>query len=274
MNDSGTNGTNGTNGSNGSGNGHDDDEADIIHFPSLAERDRIRREKEEAEAAEEKAIRAAYKQRQKDNAQPFFNAGKIPVVTRFLFVAILIIHVVKSLILSDTQAYQLITLAGFTPGLFTGEEPWQWNALITPISYMFLHSDWMHIGFNSVMLLALGVFFEREFGAKNMILFFLACGILGAVFYLLINPFSVIPVIGASGAVSGLFGVVLLILHERGMMGTMGKYGPWPLIVIWMLMIVGFGMIGGGNVAWQAHLGGFLGGLLLLYLWRRGLIKL
>ena len=262
----------GTNGSshNGSGNGHDKDEdngKDVIEFPSLAQRDRIRKEKR----AEEEKIRAAYR---KQNKVPFFNVSKIPPATKILFGAIFAVHILTLIFLDNIGQFDLIRTAGFTPGTFTGEAPWQWSALATPFSYIFIHSDWMHIGFNSVMLLALGVFFEREFGTRRMVFFFLACGLLGAAFYLAINPFSTTPVVGASGSVSGLFGVTLLMMHERGAMGRMGRYGPWPLIAIWLFLIVGLGAFaGGGNVAWQAHLGGFLGGLFLLYLWRKKIIK-
>lgn len=241
------------------------DKGDIIKFPTLAERDRQRREKER----QEKAWRKEYK---KNTQVPFFNTAKIPPATRIFFAVFILVHLLSLFFLDDPGRYDLHLKAGFVPGVFTGESPWSWSALLTPLSYIFIHSGWMHVGFNGVMLLALGVFFEREFGTRRMVFFFFSCGLLGALFYFVLNPFSIVPVIGASGSISGLFAVTLLIMHERGLMGPMGRRGPWPLIGIWLLLIVGMGVLGGGNVAWQAHLGGFLGGLLLLYLWRKKLL--
>ncbi len=252
---------------NGSGNGHDKDEDDnVVRMPTLAERDRTRKEKEK----QEKTWRKEYK---KENSIPFFNTEKIPFLTRVLIALFLAVHLPLYLLLDAGDRLEIFYILGFVPAYYTGAEEWSWFALAGPFTHIFIHGGWMHLVFNAVMMLVMGMFMETTFGAKRMLIFFFVSGLVGALFYLLLNPFLTQPVIGASGSISGLFGVTFLILYERGMLGPMGKRGPLPLIVLWVVLISGMGMLA-GDVAWQAHLGGFLGGVGLYFAMRKGFIRI
>lgn len=252
------------NGSGAGGNGQDDK---IVRFPTLAERDRIEREKRQKEEEWQKAYRAQKKREQKAAQTPFFNTGRIPPLTGGLVLAIVVVHVALNLVISAPLRFDLFTTFGFIPGRYTGAVAWDAGAWLAPLSYTFLHGGWLHLGFNTVMLLALGTAFERRYGLRKFGLYYIACALGGAALTLILNPSSAAPVIGASGAISGLFVAILFIFFEQGMVGSrMGKfarYGPWPVIVFWVGIFSLIGLISGGNIAWQAHLGGFLTGMAL-----------
>ena len=106
-----------------------------------------------------------------------------------------------------------------------------------------------------------------------MLIFFVLCGLCGAALHFALNPFSVYPVVGASGGLSGFFAAALVMIN-RGRTGASigsGRYGMWPFILLWIGISVLFGMMGspdGGAIAWAAHVGGFLGGFAVLKLMR------
>lgn len=255
---------------NGSGNDHDnlEEEDKVLRFPSLAERDRMRKE-------QEKLWRKQYGQQKKANTEPFFNLSKLPLFIRMIVLSFIIVHIPVHLIFSSDTKIQILYMMGFVPGYFTGAfDHFPWFAPLGLFMHLFIHGGWMHLLFNSVMALALGTFFEREFGTRITALFFLACGLAGAGMYFMFNPLSTVPVIGASGSISGFFGAILILLYQRRQLGAVGKRGPWPIILFWALFMVIIGMLSGDNMAWQAHLGGFLAGAGLLHLIQNGLPKL
>ena len=98
---------------------------------------------------------------------------------------IILIHLAIHLLLSDLQIMQTYKMFGIVPAHFwTDFKP---LALITPITHMFVHGDWMHLAFNTVMLAALGTFFAREFGSKVTTIFFFLCGVGGALLFFVLN---------------------------------------------------------------------------------------
>lgn len=243
---------------NGSGNGHDKKEDKIVHFPSLAERRKMMEWKRPAGAVK---------------SVPFFNFGRIPVFTRVVIAIFVAVQIAQMFMPNDMKTTFIYNF-GFVPGYYTGVyAPFPLSALISPITHIFIHGGWMHLAFNSVMAVSLGVFFEREFGTRRTVIFFFLCGLAGALFYFLLNPMSTAPVIGASGSVSGMFGALIMLLGKRGGLGHRMR-SPWPLIVFWVLFMILAGQVGGTNTAWQAHIGGFLAGIGLLYLMQKGKIRL
>lgn len=248
---------------NGSGNGHDkhEEEDKIVHFPSLAERT--------------KKIRAAARENAPPGpaAVPFFNFAIIPAFTRVLVISLVLIQIALSLMPSDLASGIIYTF-GFVPGHFTGTvKPFPLGAALSPLTHIFLHGGWMHLAFNTLMTVTLCMFFEREFGTRRAIIFFFFSALCGAAFYFALNPFSTVPVIGASGGVSGLFGALIIIIAKRGGLPGTAKRGPWPLIAFWVLFLMLTGMFSGDNTAWQTHIGGFLGGVGLLHLMQSGRVK-
>lgn len=243
---------------NGKGNGHD--KGDVVEFPTLAQRDRIRRERQK----QEKAWQKQYKKERRPAPEPFFNTGSIPPCIKGLMALILLINVPLLLFFDIGERFPINQMFGFVPGVYTGSYEWQWSALAAPITHIFLHRDWMHLVFNTIMLLVMGLFTERTYGSKNMVLFFILSGLAGALLYFILNPFLTASVIGASGGISGLFAITFLTLLDQGQLGAIGRRGPLPIIIFWILLLTGMGMMG-GDVAWQAHLGGFLGGLGIYY---------
>lgn len=244
--------TNGSgNGTNGSGHHHDpdDDDDNIVKLPTLAERDRMRKE------ARKEAERILRKQ------EPMIN---MPDATKYLLGIFIVIHLALTF-LPALREWALLNL-GFIPGEFTGKAPFTVYTLITPLTYMFIHGNWLHLAMNGFMMAAFGSGIERWLGAKRMVIFFVLCSLCGIALHFAVFPFSIHPVVGASGGLSGLFAAALVMLNR--------PYGPqdmkrriMPFAILWIGISVVFGLLGGpdgSSVAWVAHIGGFLGGFLVM----------
>jgi membrane associated rhomboid family serine protease len=194
----------------------------------------------------------------------------LPIVTKILIVAMITIHAILFIGFGDMDRAFVFLNFGFIPSIWTGNSAYQIDiyALLSPLSYMMLHGNLMHIVMNTTMLMAFGSGVEQWMGARRFFLFFVLCGLASVAVETLIHPFSQNPVIGASGALSGLFAAILILLQSQGRLPT-GKYGVWPFAMFWIGLSVVFGfvggaMTGGGQIAWAAHLGGFIGGFVLL----------
>jgi len=248
---------------NGSGNGHDPDEDredNIVRMPTLAERDRLRRQ-------QEKQWRKEY--RAANPSEPMIN---LPPVTKALIAVIVVIHLAVMFALDPPDRFWVYDMLGFTPGTYTGKADVPlWSLLLSPVTYMFIHGSWLHIGMNGVMLMAFGTGAERWMGGKRMFTLFFLCGLVAALVQFILSPFSLNPMVGASGGLSGLFAAVLVMLQSQGRLGG-GRYGIWPFAALWIGISFIFGLLGGPDgsaIAWAAHIGGFLAGLALIKpVWR------
>ncbi|MFQ5779617.1 MAG: rhomboid family intramembrane serine protease [Nitrospiria bacterium] len=141
---------------------------------------------------------------------------------------------------------------------------------------MFLHGGLWHVGANMLYLWIFGNNIEDEMGHLRFILFYLLCGVIAAYCQAVINPTSQIPMIGASGAVSGVLGAYL-IRFPRAKILTLFPIGFFvhfiriPAIIflgLWIFpqLINGiFSLQQTGGIAWFAHVGGFLAGMLLIH---------
>ncbi len=193
---------------------------------------------------------------------PLFN---LPPLTLWTLVSFIAIMAVMSFGPGDVMAPIGYMLA-FVPARFTDAEYWTPVALVTPVTHLFLHGGWLHVAMNGLMLMAFGSAAEKTLGAKRAALLFLGSGLCGALAQFAFEPHTLVPMVGASGALSGLFAAVILRLQKAGQM-PVGRYGIWGVAALWIglsLLTAGVGSaIGLGNVAWAAHAGGFIGGILL-----------
>lgn len=234
----------------------------------------MRREERE----EEKRWRKEYKKRSKANREPFLKAGNIPPFSRALVTAFVLIHIPLFLLASEATKVLVFHYFGFIPGMYTGTFEWYWTGLISPLTHALIHGSWVHLIFNTVMGLVLGMFLEKLYGTRITAIFFVICTIAGAAFYFMFSPFTTTPVIGASGGISGFFGALIYITMVQNpthpLSQKFGKRGPWPVLIFWGLFIVIPGLLAGGTMAWQAHLGGYIAGIALLIQLQKGRIRL
>ena len=133
---------------------------------------------------------------------------------------------------------------------------------VDPVTYQFLHGGWVHLGVNMLSLAAFGAPVERTLGPVRFLLFYLTAGIVAGAVHVMFFADSSDPVIGASGAISGIFGGVLMLMRSSGRLTSL-----LPIAGIWIALNVFFGMssatpgAGGEPVAWLAHVAGFVYGL-------------
>lgn len=141
------------------------------------------------------------------------------------------------------------------------------------IASMFMHGGFLHIAGNMLYLWIFGNNVEDVLGHTRFLFFYLFCGIAASAVHIAVYPESVIPIIGASGAISGILGAYLL-LFPRARVWVLFfiiifiRFIPVPAIVVlgfWFLIQILFAD-SGGNVAWYAHIGGFVTGMILLIL--------
>ncbi len=190
--------------------------------------------------------------------------------------------------LNPVDAYGLVMMFGFVPA-FLGE---RFLSFLTLISYAFLHGSWEHVLMNSIWLLIFGTPVAiRLAGAWRFFAFYLICALIAGLTHYILHADQLVPLIGASGAVSGMFGgatrfaipgVSWLNPNEARrqlplmpLRQTLTRRPVYSFIAVWVGLNIIFGVSGVSfngdpiSVAWQAHIGGFVAGLVLLPFFER-----
>jgi membrane associated rhomboid family serine protease len=147
--------------------------------------------------------------------------------------------------------------------------------LLTPFTSMFLHGGWMHLLGNGLFLWVFGNNVEDSMGRFRFLLFYLACGLAAAAAQIMQDPSSPVPMVGASGAISGVMGAYLLlyprvrvkVLLVIVVFLTVITVPAFMVLLAWIglqLVSAYFSPGVGGGVAFWAHIGGFVAGALLV----------
>jgi membrane associated rhomboid family serine protease len=222
-----------------------------------------------------------------NDRQPIVNA---PGIVIGLLVVFVVIHLARTQMLSEAQDARLIELLAFIPARLGTIGPEIYGggtaAMTQFVTHALLHGDITHLLVNSAWFLAFGTSVARRTGALRFLAFFLLCAIGGALCYLAFNTGSFNPMIGASGAISGLMGAtfrfLLPVLNEADAAGIAGETRQPPLLSLaatfsnrrilsfiagWTGLNILFawgasGLMEGVSIAWEAHVGGFYMGLL------------
>ena len=200
-----------------------------------------------------------------------------PVVT-YVLIAANILAWLWQLSLQATGMAWVEPGYGVVPVRLTGDPP---GEAFTILTGMFMHGGWLHLGGNMLYLYIFGDNVEDALGRWRYAGFYVACGAVAACAQVMIDPASQIPMVGASGAIAGVLGAYL-VLHPRAPIMVLNTVLPlwlffglflvfpaWLAIGTWFLwnLLGGLGSLGGqagGGVAFFAHLGGFLGGLVFI----------
>ena len=149
------------------------------------------------------------------------------------------------------------------------------RTLLTPLTSMFLHGGFLHIGGNMLYLWIFGNNVEDLLGHARYLVFYLFCGLVAVAAHVASAPESAVPVIGASGAIAGVLGAYAVsyptarirTLVPLGFIWTTLYLPAVVLLALWFAMQIWFGTLqrgGGGGVAWWAHVGGFIAGAILV----------
>jgi membrane associated rhomboid family serine protease len=234
----------------------------------------------------------AFFQETRSAREPFLRA---PLAVFALIAVIVAAHVARVL-LPETVSDQVLEAGALIPARFdaalwaqTGNPPVSlWDALLPFLGYQFLHADFLHLGVNCLWLLVAGTPVARRLSAARFLALYLVSGVVAGLVFLAANLGTISAAIGASGAVSGMMGAAIRIFYgERGFAAgppaandDAGPIRPplaglfsGPIVfftVIWCITNVLAGITGLGTsgnmqaVAWEAHLGGYFAGLILV----------
>ena len=171
-------------------------------------------------------------------------------------------------------------LLGFIPARLSGllDLPGSVPAALTPLSSTLVHGGLLHLAFNLLMLVWCGSAVERVLGRGPLLILYLVGAYAAALAQWLFDPASIVPVIGASGAISAVIGAFALSFGRAKQLTRSVRFNrllnaAW-LLAAWVVLLIMIGLLAGGQgllLATPAHVGGFLAGLLLqrpLLLWR------
>ena len=156
----------------------------------------------------------------------------------------------------------------------------EWVApVLTPVTSMFLHGGFMHLAGNMLYLWIFGNYIEDAMGRGRFLVFYLLCGIAAVLAQALPDTHSSVPMIGASGAISGVLGAYLLLYPRARVLVVVPlgfflhtmRLSAGIVLVIWFAMQIFSSLAAGSGpgVAWFAHIGGFVAGLVLVPLFKR-----
>ncbi|SRR5579884_85549 len=208
-------------------------------------------------------------------------ARGFPFVTAALIGANVLVFLIEFRLPPDVLEGFLWLLGVVPSRLLEAPLPSEWLTLLTS---QFLHSGWLHIISNLVALYIFGDNVEDRLGHGRFLAFYLLCGVAAALVHVWSNPMSVVPAIGASGAISGVLAAyVVLFPMSRVVTLVPIFFIPWFVEVpalLWIggwfvsqllngLLAIGAEADAFGGVAWWAHLGGFVAGLVLVWPLRR-----
>lgn len=207
----------------------------------------------------------------------------VPWVTIFVIILCILAFLWELSVMATSDQVAITALSFIPSTLLAGRQIPVEIAIVPPsvtlITSMFLHGGWMHLIGNMLYLWIFGNNVEDAMGHKRFIVFYLVCGVIAALAHGLPNPNSDIPTLGASGAISGILGAYLLLYpHARVLvfipLGFLSRaiYLPagWALGFWFAIQLVSSASSdsSGGGVAWGAHIGGFVAGMLLIPFFR------
>jgi len=193
------------------------------------------------------------------------------------------------------QGHDLVTSSKYIEHPVTGEkivmpglQPTPIPVYLTLITSMFMHGGWAHLGGNMLFLWIFGDNLEHAMGHKRYLIFYLLCGVIASLAHVFcasfLNDSTLVPSLGASGAISGVLGGYILLFPGRSVrvwiLITIISLPAFLVLGIWFVfqLVNGMGTLGGneaaGGVAYAAHIGGFIAGLLLVKLFRRKLVEI
>lgn len=180
-------------------------------------------------------------------------------------------------LLGPTALTAFIDTYAFVPARFLAQpfSPDQWRTVFTA---MFMHAGWLHIASNMLFLWVFGAGLEDRLGHLRLLGFYLIAGVAGTVAQALVAPASMVPTLGASGAIAGVLAGYLLLYPRRRVTTVIfivffvevAALPAWIMIGVWLLSQIASGIgalegatAGSGGVAYFAHLGGFAAGAVM-----------
>jgi membrane associated rhomboid family serine protease len=190
-----------------------------------------------------------------------------------------VVHLARLYVLDAEQDIWLLGQAAFIPLRYSGEFPIDAHAFATPVTYSLLHGGFDHLAVNMIWLAAFGSPLANRIGAVRFVLFWIATSIAAAALHYVLYSDSPVPLIGASGAISGMMGAAarfgFRIDRTAGRPAFGGPVLPISTVLrmratlaflsIWMVANLVTGLLGvtpgeASQIAWEAHIGGFVVG--------------
>ena len=218
--------------------------------------------------------------------QPVFNAPTIVMVS---IAALVIVHATRS-VLPVADDHFVILYFAFIPGRLSDVGANLPGGILagytSMITHAFLHADWLHLTLNGAWLLAFGALIARRCRPVAFLALFALSAAAGALTFFSVNANAMVPLVGASGAVSGMMGAAFRLIFSARHFGGFATLREHPNAIprmplrvalvdsstmtgvgIWLAvnLIFGLGLVDlfqGGDIAWEAHVGGFLFGFL------------
>lgn len=219
-----------------------------------------------------------------------------PAPVLLTIAALIAAHVLRQFLPPRTEALLIETFAviparyhALMEGLMPADLPGGIPGLLAALStHFFLHADWTHLAVNALWLLVFGTPVARYLGGMRFLALALLSAMAGALLFIALHGAEPVILVGASGGISGLMGASLRLIYAGG--GTLREGlradmravrpltltetfllpGPRTFILVWLALNAIFGMVGIGagegisQIAWEAHMGGFFAGLILL----------
>ena len=214
-----------------------------------------------------------------------------PYVTVGLIIACTLVYVWQHLLLSPVGARAVAYALGVVPAVLMGRDslPPEVDWLPAPatiLTSMFVHAGVLHLAGNMLFLWIFGNNVEEAMGHWRFLIFYMLCGIAAVFAQVLPNPGSTVPMIGASGAISGVLGAYMLLYpRARVLLGLplgflivqLGRFPAVWVLAGWFVLQLVMGSLSSlqipgrteGGIAFGAHVGGFVVGLLLVTVFKR-----
>ena len=218
------------------------------------------------------------------------NPSGTPQIVTIAFIATCVLVFLWQLSFGAQGGQRIVYALGVVPASLLGQgqlpaelslvPPW-----MTMFTSMFMHGGWMHLIGNMLYLWIFGDNVEDSMGHGRFVVFYLLCGVAAVLAQALPDPSSTIPMVGASGAISGVLGAYLLLYpHARVLVVIpFGFYFHPMRIPAGLVLVLWFGLQllsnvmaqpGQGGVAFRAHIGGFVAGMILIALFKQRQFRL
>jgi membrane associated rhomboid family serine protease len=208
------------------------------------------------------------------------NPSSIAPIITVVFIVACVLVFLWELSFGPSGGQRIVYALGVVPAVLLGHGQLPPELTLVPawatvLTSMFMHGGWMHLIGNMLYLWTFGDNVEDSMGHGRFIVFYLLCGAAAVFAQALPDPNSTVPMVGASGAISGVLGAYLLLYpHARVLVAIpLGFYFPTMRIPAGLVLLLWFGLqllsnamtqAGQGGVAFRAHIGGFVAGMILI----------